>query len=449
MSSPVVRCSRPHVSFLVCLGLVGLLGCAQAPTSEEAVRLEPFEIAMIPDTQNYVDYTHQKDGGFAIDASEQFIEQMRWIADHARGAGGEIVFVASVGDVWQHQTRPIDPAHAERGVGRVANPFLDGRFPPTPRTFEVEIPKAIEGYEIIAASGLPFGVAPGNHDYDAMWSVDSFPPNLSKPRSELKIVPEDIGMIHVGGLDNFRSAFGDDKPFFAGKSWYVDSFRGGADSAQIFRAGGYSFLHLALEMQADDDVVAWARSVMVKYPGLPTIISTHDYLDVHGERHPNPIIDLDRVDPDHHNSAEELFQKLIKPNDQIFMVLCGHQHGQSRRADRNDLGHVVHQILADYQDRGQSALDAGQPPDRFFRRPVGVGDGWFRILRFDTSGEIPTVEVRTYSTHYGVLSGELPTYADWYREHEQPGMTPDEFLAEEEFTLELPDFRARFGPPRP
>ncbi|HEB89700.1 MAG TPA: hypothetical protein ENI85_09030 [Deltaproteobacteria bacterium] len=279
--------------------------------------------------------------------------------------------------------------------------------------------------------------------------MDSFPPNLSKPRSELKIVPEDIGMIHVGGLDNFRSAFGDDKPFFAGKSWYVDSFRGGADSAQIFRAGGYSFLHLALEMQADDDVVAWARSVMVKYPGLPTIISTHDYLDVHGERHPNPIIDLDRVDPDHHNSAEELFQKLIKPNDQIFMVLCGHQHGQSRRADRNDLGHVVHQILADYQDRGQSALDAGQPPDRFFRRPVGVGDGWFRILRFDTSGEIPTVEVRTYSTHYGVLSGELPTYADWYREHEQPGMTPDEFLAEEEFTLELPDFRARFGPPRP
>ncbi len=436
-------------SLLACLGLLLSLGCAGSAPPDRGALVEPFEIAMIPDTQNYVDFTHQKDAGFAIDSSEQFIEQMRWIADHARGSGGEIVFVASVGDVWQHQTLPIDPVHADRGVGRVANPFLDGRFPPTPRTLEVEVPKAIEGYEIIAAAGLPFGVAPGNHDYDAMWSVDSFPPNLSKSRSELRIVPEDVGMIHVGGLDNFRSAFGDDKPFFAGKSWYVDSFRGGADSAQIFRAGGYTFLHLALEMQADDEVVAWSRSVLVKYPGLPTIISTHDYLNVHGERHPNPIVDLDRVDPDHHNSAEELFQKLIKPNDQIFMVLCGHQHGQSRRTDRNDLGHVVHQILADYQDRGQSALDAGQPVDRFFRRPVGVGDGWFRILRFDTSRRVPTVEVRTYSTHYSALSGELPTYSDWYREHEQPGMSPEEFLAAEAFTLELPDFRTRFGPPRP
>jgi hypothetical protein len=35
-----------------------------------------------------------------------------------------------------------------------------------------------------------FGVAPGNHDYDAMWSADAFPLNLSKPREELTLTPE-------------------------------------------------------------------------------------------------------------------------------------------------------------------------------------------------------------------------------------------------------------------
>ena len=32
-----------------------------------------FTIAVIPDTQNYMDYTHQKAEGFAFDASEMFI----------------------------------------------------------------------------------------------------------------------------------------------------------------------------------------------------------------------------------------------------------------------------------------------------------------------------------------------------------------------------------------
>ncbi len=244
-----------------------------------------------------------------------------------------IAFVAAVGDVWQHQSLPIDKQHADRGMGSVANPLFAGHFDPTPKTQSIEIPKAIEAYQILADAEMPFGVAPGNHDYDAMWNSDQFPPNTKKPREELGLSVEDIGMLHVGGLDNFRSAFGDDKPFFKGKPWYVASFRGGANSAQVFTAGGYEFLHFALEMHAGDEVVAWVESVMAKYPGRPTILSTHDYLDTAGQRHPNPIIDLDRVDPDEHNSAEELFAELIAKNDQIFLVLCGHQHGQSFRVD--------------------------------------------------------------------------------------------------------------------
>lgn len=424
------------------LPLLAVLACAhgasEAPSSS-------FRIAMIPDTQNYVDYTHQRDEGFALDASELFIAQMEWIAERGVASGGDIAFVASVGDVWQHQTLPIDPGHADRGIGRLERSFFGEHLAPTPRTTDFEVPKAIEGYERIHEAGIPFGVAPGNHDYDAMWSVDTFPPDFEKDPRELRFVPEDIGMLHIGGLDNFRSAFGDGSPFFAGKDWYVASFRGGANSAQIFEAGGYRFLHFALEMAADDEVLRWAQQVIDAHPGLPTIVSTHDYLDARGRRRANPIVDLDRVDPDHHNSAEELFAKWIAPNDQIFLVLCGHHHGQARRIDPNRAGHDVIQILADYQDRGQAGIDAGQPIDPRMRGPVGIGDGWLRLLELDLAAESPRLVVRTYSTHYDAFSGELETYAEWYREHEQPALDDEEFLATDEFTIELRDFRERFG----
>jgi len=401
---------------------------------------------MIPDTQNYVDYTHQKNMGFALDASELFIQQMGWIAARSRARGGNIAFVAAVGDVWQHPSKIMDSAHAERGIDRVANPFFDGHFQASAEELQLEVDKAIEGYRLISAAGLPFGVAPGNHDYDAMWGVAAFPPNLDKAPEERGW--EDLGVMHVGGLDNFRSAFGAQTDFFKGRDWYVGSFRGGANSAQVFRAGGYRFLHVALEMQPDDEVLAWVESVLARFPGQPTIVSTHDYLNAKGERAAVRLIDLDLADPDHHNSAEELYAKLIEPNDQIFLVLCGHQHGQSLRVDRNASGHEVYQMLADYQDRGQVGIEAGQPLDEFVNGPAGLGDGWFRLLEFDLAGEKPKIKVRTYSTHYRMLSSELDTYASWYREHEQPEMTDAEFLAAEEYEISLVDFRERFGLPK-
>jgi len=443
---------RTATPFLLAISLILIsLGCEHLPSAArpDGDIVAPFQIAMIPDTQNYVDYTHQKVAGFAIDASDQFIAQMTWIAKRGRGQGGTIAFVASVGDVWQHQSKDIDSAHLARGLGKTEKSFFGKLFAPTPKVFEVEIPKAIEGYALIDAAGIPFGVAPGNHDYDAMWNVIGFPPNFAKSRSELTMTPEDLGMLHVGGLDNFRSVFGDDSKFFDQKDWYVGSFRGGANSAQIFRAGGYDFLHIALEMQADDEVIAWVEGILEEYPGIPTLLTTHDYMDGQGRRLANPIIDLDRVDPDHHNSAEELFEKLIVPNDQIFLLLCGHEHGQATRVDENAAGHAIYQILADYQDRGQSGIDAGQPADEMMRRPAGIGDGWFRLLEFDLASEQPMLIVRTFSTHYEIDSRDLDAYADWYRAHEQPNMTDAEFRAADDFVLELSDFRERFGLPQP
>jgi hypothetical protein len=395
-----------------------------------------FTIAVIPDTQNYLDYTHQKEEGFPFDARQMFHEQMEYIAANVESDGGEIAFVTGLGDVWQHQTLTIDPDHYMRGFRIAPNSVFGKIFAPTQKVLDVEMPAARKGYELLMGK-VPFSAVPGNHDYDAMWTDSKFP-------SAEKIDPKDlttIGVLHPGGLSNFRAVFGEHTPFFRGKDWYVAANDGGADSGQVFESNGYRFLHIGLQFDPPDTSLEWAARVIEQHKGLPTIISTHDYLDTKGERAPNTIIDGHKVDPQD-NSPQMVWDKLISRHDQIFMVLSGHHHGQSRRNDLNVFGHEVHQILADYQDRGQTAIDAGVKAER----PVGIGDGWMRLMEFDFTGKVPVVKVRTYSTHYRKQSTEVRQYAKWYRDHEDPGMSDRDFAKEDDFTLTLTDFVKRFGP---
>ena len=417
--------------------LAVLLLALLQPTA--AASEKSFTLAVIPDTQNYIDFRHQKTQGFELNGSDMFIRQMQYVAARSRANGGDIAFVASVGDVWQHQTETIDDAHQQRGIGIEPDPILGRRSKRTEEVLTIELPTAIEGYRIISEAGLPFGVAPGNHDYDATWSVAGYPPNRAKKWSELERTVEDFGILHVGGLDNFRRVFGDDTAFFKDKPWYVASYRGGANSAQKFSAGGYEFLHIALEMQPGNDVLRWVELVLASHPGLPTIVTTHDYLNVAGERQPYPLIDLARVDPDFHNSAEQLWQKLISRHDQIFMVLCGHHHGQNYRVDDNVEGNPVYQVLADYQSRGQAGLDAGRT------RLTGLGDGWLRLMRFDFSTRPGTITVKTFSSHYNQFSSLMPQYADWYKAQEHPQMSDAEYHGMDDFVIRLDGFDKRFA----
>ncbi|QZP08469.1 metallophosphoesterase [Caenibius sp. WL] len=415
-----------------------MMACALSAVAIAAIPLpafaadDSFTIAVIPDTQNYMDYMHQKAEGFPFDANEQFFAQMAYIAANVESAGGDIAFVTSLGDVWQHQTLLIDPAHEKRGFKRAVNPFLDNHFAPTEKVKTVEMPAARKGFEMIAGK-VPFSVVPGNHDYDAMWTDSNHP-----PAKELKSM-NDIGMLHAGGLNNFKSVFSNKSDFFKGKSWYVASHDDGADSAQIFTAGGYRFLHIGLQFDAPNASLAWAAEVIKKYPGLPTIVSTHDYLDTSGQRLANPIIDNAAIDPED-NNPQMVWDKFISQHDQIFMVLCGHEHAQAFRVDDNRFGNKVYQILSDYQARGQTAKDAGVK----LQYGEGIGDGWLRLMTFDMAPATPSVQIRTYSSHYKQLSSETPQYVSWYKAEEKPHLSDEDYLKGDEFKIDLTDFRARF-----
>jgi hypothetical protein len=153
----------------------------------------------------------------------------------------------------------------------------------------------------------------------------------------------------------------------------------------------------------------------------------------------NVAMEVANVDPED-NNPQMVWQKFLSQHDQIFLVLSGHNPGQPNRADKNKFGHLVHQVMADYQDRWQTAKEGGrqiEPRD-------GIGDGWLRLLKFDMAAATPTITNKTYSTHYKKFSDKIPDYAKWYREHEQPKMTDAQFLAAEDFVIELTDFRQRF-----
>ena len=422
---------------LILSGAVLAVGVFQETRSAENTS---FTLAVIPDTQNYIDFRHQRAGGFELDSAELFIQQMRYVARHSVANGGDIVFLAAVGDVWQHQTLLIDPSHLKRGFRIEPDPILARNSKRTDQVLNIEIPYAVEGYRIVSKSGLPFGVAPGNHDYDAMWSAAGYPPNRDKKFSELSWTVEDLGMLHIGGLDNFRSVFGDQSEFFKNKPWYIASYNGGANSAQRFTAAGYDFLHLALEMQPGNAILAWVESVLAENPGLPTIITTHDYLNAAGERLPQPMLDMVQVDPEQHNSAQQLWVKLLRRHDQIFLVLSGHQLGQSYRVDANMKGNPVHQILADYQARGQAGFDAGRTGSL-----VGIGDGWLRLMHFNFANTPATITVKTYSTYFVKLSNEISQYASWYKAKENPEFSDSEFYAADDFVIILDGFRERFS----
>ncbi len=403
-----------------------------------------FTIAVIPDTQNMVDFSHQNTENYPIDSAGMFIQQMQYLADNTNIRGGNIEFVTSVGDVWQHRENGVDPAHAIRGLTAADDsPKKNPKNHSGIQNFE--IPLAKRGYNILAETGIPFSVVPGNHDYDWYWRDSRFPrqrDRFDELRDErgriVRFDPTIIGMTHVGGLDNFRSVFSDTGPYFKNKSWYISSYNGGANSAQVFQAGGYKFLHLGLEMQSGDDVLDWAQEVINANIGIPTIISTHDFLTTDGERKQRINADYSRVDPGYHKATEEIWEEFIAVNDQIFMVLSGHNHAQSRRTDKNNFGNKVYQIMADYQDRGQSLrTDINKPP-------VALSDGWLRLMEFDMGKAFPVINVRTYSTYYKKFSYEIPEYASWYKKWEHPELSDEEFNAMDYFSIELTDFKERF-----
>ena len=276
-----------------------------------------FTLVVLPDTQNY-----------AESFPDLLEQQTRWIAEHRTDRN--IAFVITLGDLTNRNT--TDQWENVRRAFR----HLDGV--------------------------VPYVLVTGNHDYGNLGNTDSRETGLNTVFSE---------------GDFFQ------RPTFGGL------FGPRLDNTyHLFTAGGRDWLVLALEWGPRHMVLHWADMILDQYPERHAIVVTHAYLYSDNTRYDHVSRPEQRWNPHSYPSAklpegtndgEAIWTKLIAPHDNVDFVLSGHvlNTGTGRLSSTNPHGHVVHQIMANYQER-----------------PRG-GEGYLRLMEFPP--DVAAVQVKTYS----------------------------------------------------
>ena len=187
---------------------------------------------------------------------------------------------------------------------------------------------------------VPYGVGPGNHDMDSVLSRNTTFYNTYFPVSR-----------------------------FNNSAWWGGNFSRNDNNYQLFSAGGQDFIIIHLEACPRTQTITWANETLQKYSNRTAIITTHGYINTSADRNVGTC-----------GSTQYIWDQLIYPNLNVFLVLNGHTHGEARRTDNNIAGKPVHQLLADYQD---------YTPYR--------GNGFLRIMKFVPAEK--KIYVKTYSPY--------------------------------------------------
>ena len=320
------------------LAVVLSLVCWVLPVGSAGAK---FAVVALPDTQRYAqdlkpgeDPNIEVTDEYADGLASIFFAQTQWIADNVESRN--IHFVCHLGDI------------VENG----------------PNVAQWEI--ADSAMQILDDAGVPYGTCLGNHDnhygYGNDWDMD---PNASE----------------------YVSYFTPER--FAGDVWYHGVSPTMRSNYQMITAEGRKLLFLNLSIDTPQRELDWAQQVLDENPDRLVVLCTHRYLydfRVLQGRYGDGVIghegfeDTGLADEQYDPETvwpTELFENFICKNKNIFLVLCGHCHGQYSQVSENDWGLPVVEVLTDYQDG------------------VNGGDGWLRIVEFDF--DAGTIDFSTYS----------------------------------------------------
>ena len=160
---------------------------------------------------------------------------------------------------------------------------------------------------------------------------------------------------------------------FQGRKWYGGHMGTTNDNNYcFFEEGGLKFMVISLEFAPRDETLELAAGICQKYPDRRVIVATHCYMRPTG-RDTGCATSYNVAG----NSGEQMWQKLIRKQKNIFLVVSGHVLGVGLQTSTNDAGGKVLEMLTDYQ---------GLP---------NGGDGWLRTLKFIPSEN--KIQVITYS----------------------------------------------------
>ena len=138
---------------------------------------------------------------------------------------------------------------------------------------------------------------------------------------------------------------------------------------------------VSLEYGARTEVIEWANQHIRNNPGIRYIILTHEFLYGKGDIVPDQdsyaYTDFSKGESTY-SGPVYIWNNLIKDNNNIVCVLCGHNGFSAQRFTKNSFGREVPQILFNlqYQDHG--------------------GDGWVQLWEFPKDSDF--VNVNTYNT---------------------------------------------------
>jgi hypothetical protein len=257
-----------------------------------------------------------------------FETMTQWILDNQ--GSRNIRFATHVGDVVENARDLPQWTNARRAMDR-----LDGR--------------------------IPWAVLPGNHD-------------LVDQRTEL------------GSLEYQRN-FGSQRFMAAGYTWFGGTSPNNNATWQVIDVGGgQKLLNISLEWGTFNSSVGWAKKVIDKHAGMPTLITTHAYITDDALTSPRGVGGRSGRGGNH---GDFLWNGLVRDNPQIFAVVNGHFYSQ--RAE------------VAVQDRGQfhqtSLNAAGQPVYEMLSNYQGYSDGGagnLRLLTFNATTK--RLEVETVTT---------------------------------------------------
>ncbi len=140
---------------------------------------------------------------------------------------------------------------------------------------------------------------------------------------------------------------------------------------------------LILEFGPRVEVVEWADKYVKSHPDVKFIMLNHEYLEAGGGRRTTGLKCERRIRNSSYTTPEQLWEKLIKCNDNIRCVLCGHVGGlYAYTEDINDFGRIIPQIQHNIQG----------PKYRY--------DNWLMLWEIPANEDI--VKVSVYNTQSGM-----------------------------------------------
>lgn len=339
-------------------------------------------------------------------------------------AAAALIGVTSVGVTSAHAADTPTPAPAPEGVSSFILPVLPdtqfysrysaSQFVPQYGTnpYEVQTQWIVDNQDTL---DIPFTVHVGDvvdqqgqqREWDAAEKAMQILTDGNVPYS---ILPGNHDLTNSGGRSsaenavNYRARFGADAMAAQAGPALIDTFQDGISSAYLFEAEGHTWMSLALAWNASVDTIEWAQGVLDAHPGVPVVLSSHAIINIAD----------DQLSPAPWGWGEELWETLIRSNDQIILTVNGHFHGATAQTRLNDFGNPVHQVLTDYQMSADG------------------GNGIMTLFEFDLSNN--EIDVETVSPWVPVKHPESLTSSD----------TPVLDGTWQSFTLEL-DFADRFG----